>query len=333
MKGSKKILVIRFSSIGDIVLTSPVLRCVRQQLNAEIHFLTKPQFSSLIVHNPHVSKVISWQDDLAKEIFGQLLTTQYDYIIDLHKNLRSFRIRKKLNIQAFDFDKANLEKWLMVRLKWNRLPGLHLVDRYFEGLKPLGVKNDGQGLDFFISNASKSLKEIGHEKLIEQGYYSLALGAAHFTKQIPESKLEEIINAIAKNIVLLGGPAEVELGQRLMKKFPGKVINLAGKTSIEASAIVIKDSEVLITPDTGMMHIGAALKKPIVSIWGNTIPEFGMYPYFPAEASKFTNVQVNNLSCRPCSKIGKKKCPKGHFKCMNNIEVNKILKAIQKLTS
>lgn len=326
-----KILLIRFSSIGDIVLTSPVTRVLRKQLNAELHFLTKSPFVDLVQWNPHISKVHTLQSSLSDTIKA-LKSESFDLIVDLHKNLRSKRIISSLGIKSYDFDKLNWEKWLMVNFKIDRLGSEHIVDRYFRGLGDLAVKNDGLGLDYFFS------KEIGESLpselagwLAGRPYLALAIGAAHATKQMPEQLLSAIIDKSKYPIVILGGKGERELGEGLAESHKEKVLSLCGKTDLSGSARIIEKCLALICPDTGMMHIGAALKKPVVAIWGNTIPEFGMYPYYPKGESQFTNIEQPGLSCRPCSKIGKKKCPKGHFDCMLKHRPEKILEAAYSL--
>ena len=145
-----KILIIRFSSIGDIVLTSPVIRCLKLQTGSEIHYLTKQPFVALLKNNPHVSKVFAI-DKSVGEVLPALRREKYDYIIDLHHNLRTFILKWRLPfVKSYAFKKLNFEKWLLTNFKINRLPKTHIVDRYLETVKSLGVKNDGQGLDFFL---------------------------------------------------------------------------------------------------------------------------------------------------------------------------------------
>ncbi len=326
-----KVLVIRFSSIGDIVLTSPVVRALKQQKAAKVHFVCKAGFSKLMSSNPNVDKVWPWQDGNKKTLLDELKAEKFDLIVDLHKNIRSLIIRNRLRVKAITFNKLNLEKWLIVNLKWDKLPQIHLVDRYFNALSEIGIENDDQGLDYFIPGETSSIDQLLPETIQTQQYICLAIGAAHRTKQIPIEKLSEILEQFQTSILLLGGKSELELAQNIENLKFKHVHNLVGKTSLHESARLIQFSKLLITPDTGMMHIGAALKIPIVSIWGNTIPSFGMYPYYPIGATKFKNIEVNNLNCRPCSKIGKNQCPKGHFDCMKKISSLAIKSAADQL--
>ena len=326
-----KFLVIRFSSIGDIVLTTPVIRGIKQQVeNAEVHFLTKKSFSSVLQANPYIDKVHLF-DKNYDELIETLKNEYFDYIIDLHHNLRTYRIKKSLGILAFSFDKLNYKKWLLVNLKINKLPNIHIVDRYLDTVKLFDVVNDNNGLDYFIPsedevNISNYLPEITND------YIVLVVGAKHFTKQIPINLAVEICNKIDKNIVILGGKEDSEKAEKIQQLTNKRVFNLCGKLNINQSASVVKQSRLVITSDTGLMHIAVAFKKQIISIWGNTVPEFGMYPYESKELYEI--VEVKNLKCRPCSKIGFSKCPKKHFKCMNNIDVEVIISyAKQKISS
>jgi len=308
-----KILVIRFSSIGDMVLTSPVVRCLKNQLpsGSTVDFLCKKNFANLLEGNPHVNRVFALDVDL-KAILPSLKAQGYDAVVDLHNNIRSFKVKRALACKSYTFSKLNFKKLLLVQFKIKCMPKVHIVDRCFEAIKPLGIKNDGQGLELFISDleAKAGLKRFNLEP---KTYSAIALGAAHFTKRIPLQKLQEIIAQLQEPIVLLGGKEDVALAKELEISTNKKLINACGFLSLKASAGMVKNAKCLITPDTGLMHIAAAFATPIYSVWGNTVPEFGMYPYSRAP---YLIKEQKDLSCRPCSKIGYKKCPKGHFKCM-----------------
>jgi ADP-heptose:LPS heptosyltransferase len=266
-----------------------------------------------VQHNPFVDKVHHFHKSI-KDTIDLLAEEKFDLIIDLQKNINSFRIKKGLNTAHITFDKLNIKKWILVNLKLNKLPNIHLVDRYFISLQPLGIKNDGKGLDYFI------LPEDEYDALsIVDGlkYDVLVLGANYFTKRIPLNKCEEIIQQSQNQIILLGGKDVSETADILAEKFPEKTINLCGKIGLGNSAGVIKHAHKVITGDTGLMHIAAALQKEIYILWGNTTPSFGMYPYYGSQnKSKSTSLEVEGLKCRPCSKLGFDSCPKGHFKCM-----------------
>ncbi len=321
MKDKKlKILIIRFSSIGDIVLTSPVIRCLKKQVNGiELHYLTKKAFETVLAGNPQLDKIHYLENSLS-DCIQELKKEKFDYIIDLHHNLRTSWIKTKLGVSSSSFDKLNWQKWLLVNLKRNTLPPVHIVDRYLETVKFLGVKNDHMGLDYFLLK-TYTLAEMLPQS--HQSYIALVIGAQHATKRLPVDKLTELCKGIKGSVVLLGGPEDKERGEEIIKAAGHHVFNACGKFKLDESAFLISKAQKVISHDTGLMHIAAAFNKPIVSVWGNTVPEFGMYPY-KADYSRI--IQVKDLSCRPCSKIGFKNCPKGHFKCMNLIDLNLLIK-------
>jgi ADP-heptose:LPS heptosyltransferase len=321
-----KILVIRFSSIGDIVLTSPIFRCLKTQLdNVEVHALTKKQYASLYASNPNIANVHEWGEDNAS-VLAILKQENFDYVIDLHRNIRTQKIKAALKKKSYSFPKLNVQKWLYVNFKYNKMPDVHIVDRYFEAVKELHVKNDGKGLDFYMNNDL----EVDKANLIKgEDYVCFAIGAQFATKKLPARKLAEIISNIDLPVVLIGGKEDAKEGQEICNLLPTKTIyNTCGTFNIEGSASIVKQAKVLVTHDTGMMHIAAAYKTPIVSIWGNTVPEFGMYPYRPQQKDTYTIQQVKGLSCRPCSKIGFQQCPKKHFRCMRDQNILEIIDAI-----
>ncbi len=288
--------------------------------NAEIHFLTKTAFRSITENNPLLDVVHSFDSSL-KEILPHLKKEKFDFVVDLHNNLRSWRVRMALGRPSATFPKLNVKKWLLVNFKKNYLPETHIVDRYFEAVRPLGILNDHQGLDFFISVKERVVPELTFGWPKEQ-YTALVVGAAHFTKRIPIEKLMEICERLDGPIVALGGKEDAEIGEKLAEAFPNKVYHACGKCSLNQSASVIKHAKHVITADTGLMHIAAAFQRPITVLWGNTVPEFGMYPY--VQDVQWQSLEVKDLDCRPCSKIGFQKCPKGHFRCMMDQDVSLI---------
>jgi ADP-heptose:LPS heptosyltransferase len=311
-----KILVVRFSSIGDIVLTTPVVRMLKKQLNAQVHFLTKSAYVSLLKNNPYIDSVYQI-DDSINEVIGDLKKENYDYVIDLHNNLRTQILKFRLGIPAKSFNKLNMEKFMLTSFKLDKMPKIHIVDRYLETVKHLGVKNDNQGLDFFLSANDKMDINI-----FPKNYIVFVIGGQHATKILPNEKIISIIKKVNKPVLLIGGPEDAHRGEEIAKACD-KVVNTCGKYSILQSASLVQQATMVITHDTGMMHIAAAFNKKIYSVWGNTVPEFGMYPYLESEQSK--RIEVKGLNCRPCSKIGYDKCPKGHFKCMQEIDENLFL--------
>ena len=327
-----KVLILRFSSIGDIVLTTPVVRTIKTQLEGvELHYATKRQFRALFEENPYIDRVHYLEDSVWK-LISELRAERFDFVVDLHNNLRTRLIKTALGVPSSSFDKLNKAKWLMVNFKINQLPNVHIVDRYLAAAQKLGVKNDSLGLDYFIPEKD----EVPLDWLPEgfrTGYVAYAIGAQHNTKKLPLPRMIELCDKINKPIVLLGGKEDVANGEAIAAFFekgersgdfePGLkelgkktiVYNACGKFNLNQSASLVKQARYVFSHDTGLMHIAAAFKKEVFSIWGNTIPLFGMYPY----RTKFTVLENSKVNCRPCSKIGHNACPKGHFKCMNEM--------------
>ncbi|WP_291727624.1 glycosyltransferase family 9 protein [Bernardetia sp.] len=354
----KKILILRFSSIGDIVLTTPVIRSLKMQFETvhneelELHYATKASFESVLKYNPYLDKIHLLQKEQSISDFIAILKKEkFDFIIDLHKNLRTSLIKFRISAKSYSFDKLNFEKWLYVNLKKNKMPNRHIVERYMDTLKPLGItleederqsetenkKNKEKnkevtGLDYFLG-AEDHFEIEWLPKSYQNGYIAFAIGGAHNTKKLPLKRMIELCDKINKPIVLLGGKEDMENGKAIFDFFEkdrdtvasqeaieklGKktrIFDGCGKLTLGQSASLLKQSKVVFTHDTGLMHIAAAFKKKIYSIWGNTTPALGMYPY----KTEFVIFENNKISCRPCSKIGFKECPKGHFKCMNEL--------------
>ncbi|MDF1695575.1 MAG: glycosyltransferase family 9 protein [Saprospiraceae bacterium] len=323
-----KVLVVRFSSIGDIVLTSPIVRALKLQLDAEVHFITKKKFLGVVDQNERIDKVYTIDKEIT-EILSELKNEAYDIVVDLHKNLRSKRLIFSLGVPSYSFDKINVEKWLRVHTRLNFLPEKHLVDRYYEGMQKLGIEDDGNGLEFFHGLSKKEVEDI----LPSENFIALVLGATYYTKRIPKEKIALIIEKATLPIVFLGGQDVADFAQELEGEFP-KVINLANKLSLRQSAALVANSRFTITGDTGLMHIAAAFKVPTMVFWGSTAHELGMYPYYGKKNSVPSVDIVNtNITCSPCSKIGKKTCPKGHFKCMLGTEDEDVIDGLNYLSN
>ena len=340
----KKILVIRFSSIGDIVLTTPVIRCLKNQIqNVEIHVLTKKKFSNLYKTNPYIDKVFEYDDSLKRNI-QELKKENYEFIVDLQKNKRSVRVTRALHRSYSSFPKLNFKKFLLSTFKINIMPDIHIVDRYFKAVEKLGVKNDLQGLDFFISEKNNyPLAELPEN--FQNGYYAFVIGGTYKTKILPAVKVVEVIKKINVPVILLGGPDDVERAEEILSLVNSQqttdnshctydsskiqIFNLVGKINLEQSASLVKNAKSVLTNDTGLMHIAAAFHKNIVSVWGNTVPELGMYPYLPKEPEKCHIVECKDVRCRPCSKLGFKECPKKHFRCMMEVSVESIVESLE----
>ena len=316
-------------------MTTPIIRCFKKKYpDATLHYLVKDSFRKVIEFNPNIDTIQIFKDDL-KATIEVLKEEKYDFIIDLQKNIRSKRIIRQLDVPSFTFPKLNILKWILVNFKWDLLPDKSIVDRYFLAVKKFKVKNDGEGLAFFIPEENRTKQDdipLGHYA----GFIACVIGGSFFTKRYPVDKWQEFCRLSTYPIILLGGPEDKERGDEIMKSNPGKVYNACGKFNLLESADLVRRSRVVVSNDTGLMHIAAAFQKPIISLWGNTTPEMGMFPYFGHNnlkqypSPKSLILEIKNLSCRPCSKIGFDKCPKGHFKCMRNIEEQLIVDGVQK---
>jgi ADP-heptose:LPS heptosyltransferase len=323
-----KFLIIRFSSIGDIVLTTPVIRCLKKQVpDAEIHFLVKDSFRSIVQHNPYIDKVHvlahSWE-----LMIEELKVEEYDYIIDLHHNTKTLRVKNALKKKSFSFYKLNIQKYFYTAFKINMLPDVHIVDRYLKTVTSFGVKNDGAGLDYFIAEQEK-IKRQDIPASHTAGYIACVIGAAHGTKRWPIHKWKEFCTKMNHPIILLGGSEDRVNGDEIAAVDTIKVYNACGKFKLNESADLVRNAKLVISNDTGLMHIAAAFKRPVISLWGNTVPAFGMYPYYGDAPVSDVIMQTNKLFCRPCSKIGYNKCPLGHFKCMEKIEVDEVINKVR----
>ena len=254
------------------------------------------------------------------------------WLFDLQKNLRSSRVCRALGAKFLSFDKINIKKWMKVNMRIDRLPDVHIVERMFAGIP--GLYDDGLGLDYFIPQDTAVIlrqSDWGEQyvSLRSEGFVCFAIGAAHATKRLPVDLIIKICLGIKSKVILLGGPGDQRVGEQIRKEVGADVLNACGKVSLHASALMVKESCGLVTHDTGMMHIAAALKRPIVSIWGNTIPSFGMWPFYGENMKvSFSIHEVEGLKCRPCSKIGFSRCPKKHFRCMRDQKLDGILSAI-----
>lgn len=318
-----KILVIRLSSIGDVVLTTPVVRCIKQQVpQVELHYLTRSAFTPIMESNPYVDKTHAYHSD---KIVQELKNEHFDLVIDLQKNHRSRKVCSALHVRHTTFPKKNLQKWLIVNFKVKKIVS-HISDRYFLAAKSLHVTNDGKGLDYFFkyqdyskSQASEVLVDVAEkEKLFlleEKPYVVLVAGANHVTKTIPPSQLNYLACNIKVTTILIGGENDRKTLSNAHLQWPESCINLCGKTTLAQSAFLMKHAACVIAPDTGMMHIASALNCKLIAVWGCTTPDLGFAPYRNDQNTASLEVE---LSCRPCSKLGRKKCPKGHFRCMLN---------------
>ena len=330
-KDLKRVLILRFSSIGDIVWTTPVIRAIKKQIpGVTLHYCTKKQYKSMLEANPYIDHLHLLEGSMG-DLIKELKQYQFDFIVDLHRNIRTSMIKWSLRAPSKAYNKLRIKRFLYTTFQIDLMPNCHVVDRYFEAASPLGIQNDDNGLDYFIPEKD----EVEIEWLPEthrNGYIAYVIGATGWTKILPYEKMVELCDRINKPIVLIGGKEDEEMGDRLERFFNadadtdeiregleklGKktvIFNACGKFNLSQSASLVKQAKLVFGHDTGLTHLAAAFNKTIFSIWGGTVPN-NFYPY----GTKFFLIENTRLSCRPCSKSGRAKCPRGHFKCMKDL--------------
>ncbi len=291
----------------------------------------------IVSSNPYIDKAHYLEKSL-QAVIVELKRENFDYVIDLHHNLRSMKVKDALKVKSYSFDKLNVRKWIYTSFKWNLLPDVHIVDRYMDTVAPFGVKNDGAGLDYFISKEDV-INDSDLPTPHQLGFVGVVIGAALNTKKYPFHHLKRICELLDHPIVLLGGLEDADEGDRIAASDKIKIYNACGKFGLNESADLVRRAKLVVTNDTGLMHVAAAYKRPLISLWGNTVPAFGMYPYYGSKFLQATGAgknelpydifEINNLRCRPCSKIGYDACPLGHFKCMENIDPVQVVARIR----
>jgi ADP-heptose:LPS heptosyltransferase len=319
-----RLLFIRFSAIGDIVLASPALRCAKQQIpGVEIHFLTKKSMKAVSEANPYVDQFHYFDKDLSETI-KDLKTYSFDYIIDLHKNLRSLRIRLALGVPCLSYNKLSIEKFLLTKFHLNKMADRHISLRSVDALASLGVVYDGKGLDYFVPSG------VTEPAFFPEGYVALVIGASYATKKLPLDSLKKLCAQIAHPIVLVGGKEEVADGDALALVEPSRIVNTCGAYSLHESALIVSKARVVLSHDTGMLYIACAYEKHVIAIWGATSPALQVEPLMPSDskAMVFQSI-VPDLSCQPCSNFGTKTCPKGHFDCMKKQDLPEIVRQVE----
>jgi len=311
-----RLLFIRFSSIGDIVLTTPVIRCAQEQIpGVEIHFLTKKSMQDLVASNPYIYQCHYLDKDINATI-ADLKKIKFDYIIDLHHNLRSWKIKSALGVKAFSYHKLSLKKLLLAKLHINLLPKTHVCERYIDTLQHFKVVNDGKGLDYFFP-VHTSFTAANLPTSHQAGFVAFVIGASYFNKKMPVAKWIQLAAKIQMPIVLIGGKEDQVVANLIAASNTSSIYNACGKFSIEESASIIQISKLVVAHDTGFLHVAAAFKKPTITIWGATSPALQFEAYYPSENTPaYFNAVVPNLNCQPCSKQGSGQCPQGHFACM-----------------
>jgi len=317
-----KILLISSIYPAELILSTAIIRALKKQKKASIDLLTAKKYIQVFEANPYLKRIKT-------AVNNDKLNRDYDLIIDLQNSRQSKRIRNGSS-KHYSFKKDNLNTWLYTTLKINRLQAKHLIDQYFELLKPLGIQNDFEGLDYFIPD--KDVVESGWlPESHQNGYAVFAIGSASNTQKLPVNRMIELCDRINKPIILLGEESDEKRANEVARFFKKgsdeeekeiknlnkktSIFNACGKFNLNQCASIIENSRWVFTHENIYMQIAAAFKKQVFSIWGSNTPLFGKYPY----ETKFTVFEHNKLGCRPCSSTGYNNCPKGHFNCMNEL--------------
>ena len=315
MKTPVKVLIIQLASIGDVVLTSPVVRCLKQQLpEAELHFCTRRAYEPIIAYSPYLAQK-HYLDASLFALIRQLRAERFDCVIDLQNTFTTNLIKVALGTRTYSVEKQSLRQWMYVRWKINALSEQHVVDRYMATVQPLGIRNDGHGLDYFIPYRDE-VETAWLPDTHQNDFVAFVIGGQHVTRRLPVLRMIELCLKINFPIVLLGDKADASVGDELVRAIGGEQIyNACGHYNLNQSASLLQRARVVFSHDTGLMHIAAAFGKKVYSIWGSTTPQFGFYPY----KTPHVRLETPGLGCRPCSATGLGTCPMHHFKCMNEL--------------
>lgn len=314
----QSILVVRLSSLGDVLLTTPLVRWLRARYpNATIDVAVAERFAEVYASNPHVSTVVKIQPD---QRTWQHTRRSYDVVLDLQNNNRSHSLTKALSTAIRRYPKHRLEKLALVYLKRKPVITTHVVQRYATTLHGLDVQQDDLGLEVFVNGRKAEQNPNAHA-------IGIAPGAHHFTKRWPTEKFAAVAQTLLQAstpIVLLGGPAEVELCNTIHEACKGLTTRADGATTLAQTIDALQNCTTVITNDSGVMHLAAACGVPIVAVFGSTVKELGFTPYgIPYR------IVEQDVVCRPCSHIGRGSCPKGHFNCMNLISVEQVVGEVE----
>jgi len=321
----ERILIIRLSSLGDILLTTPLLRAIKQKFpDIETDFLVRSEYADALKYNPHISKLYFFNREPGKTdiLLNELKLKKYDLIIDLQNNLRSRSLCNKLSQKTVRFNKRSFDKFLLVKFKINRLINSpHIPVRYASVIQ--GLSLDDKGLELITDKMAYSLVE---GKKINIG---LCPGAKHFTKRWPEKYFIELGNKLVEKnfqILLFGGRSDRKICQEICESVPGS-IDLSNDDDLLQTSADMKLCSAVVCNDSGLMHTAAASGTKVLAIFGSTVKEFGFTPF----NCNHLILENNSLTCRPCSHIGRENCPQKHFNCMNDIYPTKVINSLLEL--
>lgn len=339
-----KTLIIRLSSIGDVILATPLARILREKLpSAQVDFLVKREYAPLVRHNPHLSSVIELDTQSGFEhlrgLRKRIRQEHYDLIIDVQGNLRSVFLRTGSSENLVSVNKRKLARFLLINFKWNVYRSAPAVCvRYLETLRRFPLFDDGKGLEVFIP---KEISDHVRQHLESTGLgncenvVGLCPGSRHATKRWLQERFAQLAITLIKEermgVFLFGGLGDRELCasiERQIMESTGNqesIANFAGVFSLLETAVAMDACDVVVTNDTGLLHLAAARKRKVVAIFGPTVKEFGFFPY-GTESKVFEHA---GLYCRPCTHVGGKVCPEGHFRCMKDTSVDDVLSGVR----
>jgi lipopolysaccharide heptosyltransferase II len=336
----QNILIVRFSSIGDIVLTTPLVRAVRMRFpRSRIDFVMKREFAELMQTNPHLTAVYPY--DPCSGIRGlltlaqQLQVNRYDLFIDIHKNFRTYLLRFFTRPeQTVTFSKQIVNRTLLVTMGLNRYGKiLQMPERYLRPLQPFGVVADANGLELFPTETHWSnVKTIFHQEHLTEGELAIGFGSmtAHSLKQWPVERFielgQQLVQRYGARILLFGGARDIQGVKRIAEQIPNAPIILCGRLSLLEAAAAIQRCDLFVGNDTGIVHIAAAMKRQVIVLFGPTVEEFGFYPYRTRSL-----VICKPLPCRPCTHTGKGKCRIKTHACMQKITTAEVVEAVEKM--
>lgn len=336
-----KFLIIRLSSIGDVILTSPLLRQLRERFPAaQIDFLIRREYAELVRYNPHLSNILELEVRRGraglKAMKNHLRQVGYDTILDLHGNFRSVFLRSFPNHPpVYKIRKNRIARFLLVKFKINlyrRLYGhpLSVAEKYLRAAAPLGLSPGDLRPELYLPAEAEEKGEAVWQDLSKENFRAvMAPGARHFTKRWPAAYYAELIRLIYQKrgwrTLLLGGADELAVIREIQQQ-TGKEMqqSRAGELSLLETFAVIRRAPLFISNDSGLMHAAAAFRIPQIAIFGSTVQELGFFPLNP-NARVLEN---SGLSCRPCSHVGRASCPRGHFKCMMEIGPERVLEEV-----
>jgi heptosyltransferase-2 len=339
MSDPQNILIIRLSSLGDILLASPLIRILRTRYPAsQIDLLVKPEYAEIMRYNPHLSTIVECSGDLAA-LGTHLRASRYDCVIDIHNSLRSRYLRWKAHARSVRvFTKYAFRRFLLVSFKWNLYRSVvPVAERYLAAGGDL--RNDGLGLEVFLpdevtaSVAALLSKSRLHSADLVVG---VAPTARHFTKRWPQERFVELGATLARTrrakILLFGGRDDADycgdIAQMINAALGSDMAeSVAGRFSLLETAAAFDRCHIVVSNDTGLMHLAAARRRKVVAIFGSSVEEFGFRPY----GTEYILLEARGVECRPCSHIGRPRCPKGHFRCMKEITVAEVVAAAEEL--